>query len=77
MGYIPRGCKESDTTEPRSTHKWWLELEQSRVQVAGDSAYLCLSLSLHTVSAPFHGVFPCGLVLTTLLHAVYMVSEAL
>ena len=43
MGYTPKGCKESDTTEPQSTHKWWLELEQSRVQVAGD---ICLSLSL-------------------------------
>ena len=22
MGYSPRGCKESDTTEPLSTHVW-------------------------------------------------------
>ena len=49
VGYIPKGCKESDTTEPWSTHKWWLELEQSRVQVAGDSAYL--SLSPYSLSA--------------------------
>ena len=43
VGYIPKGCKESDTTERQKHPQVWLELEQSGVHVAGDS---CPSLSL-------------------------------
>lgn len=43
--------------------KWWLELEQSRVQVAGAICIcLSLSLSLHTDSGSLHSVSPLRLV---------------
>ena len=55
--------------------RWWLELEQCRVQVPGAG---CISLSSHSLRVP-----PCGLfelphsMVASGQWAVYMVTEAL
>ena len=57
VGYIPKGCKESDTTERQKHPQVWLELEQSGVHVAGDSCpSLSLSLSPYSLKALARGL---------------------